>query len=84
MRKLQNPVKIQDPVLKAFSPRLFPSCCSVGITNSKMYIDCSLYGRPQTHILQPPKRRTRGGQHGPLQLSARPARGEEDRLAPWD
>ena len=48
-------IKIQDPVLKAFFPRLIPSCCSVGITNSEIYIDCSLYDRPQAHILQPPK-----------------------------
>lgn len=56
MIKIQKPVKIQDPVLKAFSPRLMPSCCSVGITNSKIYIDCSLCNRPQTYILQPPSK----------------------------
>lgn len=33
-----------------------PSCCSVGITNSKIYIDCSLCNRPQTYILQPPSK----------------------------
>lgn len=36
-------IKIQDPVLKAFSLRLTPSCCSVGIANSKIYIDCFIY-----------------------------------------
>ena len=41
--------------IKAFSPRLIPSCCSVGIANSKIYIDCSLYNRPQTKIFQLPK-----------------------------
>lgn len=48
-------IKIQDPVFKAFSLRLISSCCSVGIANSKIYIDCSLSNRPQTDILQPPK-----------------------------
>lgn len=43
---------------KAFSLRLIPLCCSVGIANSKIYIDCSLLNRPQTDILQPPKGKT--------------------------
>lgn len=38
--------------IKAFSPRLIPSCCSLGIANSKIYRDCSLSNRPQTNILQ--------------------------------
>lgn len=65
-------IKIQEPVLKLFSPRLIPSCCSVGIVNSKVYIDCSLSNRPQTNILQPPKMRTSGAQHGCLQTSEVP------------
>lgn len=41
--------------IKAFSPRLIPSCCSVGIANSKIYIDYSLYNRLQTNIFPLPK-----------------------------
>lgn len=40
-------IKIQDPVVKLFSPRLIPSRCSVGIANSKIYIDCSLLTDPK-------------------------------------
>lgn len=48
-------IKIQEPVLKPFSLRLIPSCCSVGIANNEICIDCSLYNRPQTNIAQSPK-----------------------------
>lgn len=36
-------IKIQDSVFKAFSLRLIPSCCSVGIANSKIYREIVLF-----------------------------------------